>query len=384
MKLGRTFAGVREALRQSGRLSDARYVERATTGEQRVLPVADVDAAAVPYFSMIVVPGHDRRLDSAGRAASIAGAVSNDHRDSCQLFVVGIGPGPENWITPEASALLNEVDHAAWQGRRDVTKSDIRAAARLALPHRRRRNPFDAPGLDEDLLDQLLNEEPDPDPTSPEGGSPNGSSNTNSTNSGPRDMATQYYTASSIDGFIADSDNSLTWLFQFSEQTGMEDHYPKFIAQVGAMAMGSTTYEWVADHTGFLDDPSKWEYTIPTWVFSSRALPRVKGPDIRFVSGDVAPVHEEMVRVAEGRNVWLVGGGDLVGQFHDQGLLDEVLISFASVFLGSGAPLLPRRIVTPPMARSPGTIQVVRLPHRNFHPPALDEYFRLSELVCRP
>jgi precorrin-2 C20-methyltransferase/precorrin-3B C17-methyltransferase len=116
MKLGRTFAGVREALRQSGRLSDARYVERATTGEQRILPVADVDAAAVPYFSMVVVPGRDRRFDSAGRAASIAGAVANDHRDSCQLFVVGIGPGPENWITPEASALLNEVDHVVGYG----------------------------------------------------------------------------------------------------------------------------------------------------------------------------------------------------------------------------------------------------------------------------
>jgi dihydrofolate reductase len=160
-------------------------------------------------------------------------------------------------------------------------------------------------------------------------------------------MATQYYTASSIDGFIADQDNSLTWLFQFSEQTGIEDHYPKFIAQVGAMAMGSTTYEWIADHTGFLSDPSKWEDTIPAWVFSSRELPRIDGPDVRFVSGDVGPVHEEMMRAAEGRNVWLVGGGDLVGQFHDQGLLDEVLISFASVFLGSGAPLLPRRIVTP-------------------------------------
>ena len=44
-----------------------------------------------------------------------------------------------------------------------------------------------------------------------------------------------------------------------------------------------------------------------------------------------------------------MGGGDLVGQFHDQGLLDEVLIGFASVFLGAGAPLLPRRIVTPPL-----------------------------------
>jgi dihydrofolate reductase len=163
------------------------------------------------------------------------------------------------------------------------------------------------------------------------------------------DMSTQYYTASSIDGFIADSDNSLKWLFQFSEQTGVEDEYPKFIAQVGAMAMGSTTYEWIANHTGFLIDPSKWEYTIPAWVFSSRELPRVDGPDIRFVSGDVGPVHQEMVQTAEGKNVWLVGGGDLVGQFHDQGLLDEVSISMASVFLGSGAPLLPRKIVTPPL-----------------------------------
>jgi magnesium chelatase subunit D len=64
------------------------------------------------------------------------------------------------------------VAHAAWQGRSEITKSDIRAAARLALPHRRRRNPFDAPGLDEDLLDQLLEEEPDPTP--PDDSGPSG------------------------------------------------------------------------------------------------------------------------------------------------------------------------------------------------------------------
>jgi dihydrofolate reductase len=162
-------------------------------------------------------------------------------------------------------------------------------------------------------------------------------------------MSTQYYTATSIDGFIADSDNSLSWLFQFSEPSGMEDEFPRFIATVGAIAMGSTTYEWIADHTGFLAEPSKWEYTVPTWVFSSRDLPRAEGLDIRFVSGDVAPVHQEMLQVAEDRNIWLVGGGDLVGQFHDQGLLDEVIIGMASVTLGSGAPLLPRRLVTPPL-----------------------------------
>ncbi|MFP5283087.1 MAG: dihydrofolate reductase family protein [Actinomycetes bacterium] len=162
-------------------------------------------------------------------------------------------------------------------------------------------------------------------------------------------MATQYYTATSIDGYIADRDNSLDWLFQFSEQTGMEAEYPRFIADVGAMAMGSTTYEWVAAHTGFLEDPAKWEYTQPTWVFTHRELPKPEGLDIRFVSGDVALVHAEMTAAGEGKNVWLVGGGDLVGQFHDAGLLDEIILSIASVTLGGGAPVLPRRITTPPL-----------------------------------
>ena len=166
-------------------------------------------------------------------------------------------------------------------------------------------------------------------------------------------MATQYYTATSIDGYIADADNSLEWLFQVGkgddQAAAIEGEYPQFIAGVGAIAMGSTTYEWILEHTDLLKDPTKWEYEAPTWVFSSRQLPRVEGADIRFVSGDVAAVHADMVSAAGGRNVWLVGGGDLVGQFHDHGLLDEVIVTFASVFLGAGAPLLPRRIITPPL-----------------------------------
>jgi dihydrofolate reductase len=166
-------------------------------------------------------------------------------------------------------------------------------------------------------------------------------------------MGTQYYTATSIDGYIADSDNSLDWLFQFGnapdEVVGMEAEYPRFIAGVGAIAMGSTTYEWIADHTGFLTDPSKWEYTMPAWVFTSRDLPKPDAVDVRFVSGDVALVHTEMVSAARGKNVWLVGGGDLVGQFHDAGLLDEMILGVAPVTLGGGAPLLPRRMTTPPL-----------------------------------
>jgi precorrin-2 C20-methyltransferase/precorrin-3B C17-methyltransferase len=116
MKLGRTFAGVREALRQAGRLSDAHYVERATTGEQRVMPVIEVDPGAVPYFSMIVVPGRDRRLDSAGRSAAPRPSLVLDHVDAPRLFVVGLGPGGDSWTTPEVSAVLAGVDHVVGYG----------------------------------------------------------------------------------------------------------------------------------------------------------------------------------------------------------------------------------------------------------------------------
>jgi precorrin-2 C20-methyltransferase/precorrin-3B C17-methyltransferase len=116
MKLGRTFAGVREALRQAGRITDALYVERATTGDQRVMPVIEVDAGAVPYFSMIVVPGRDRRLDSAGRSAALQRALGPDHVDGPRLFVVGLGPGGDNWTTPDVSAVLAEIDHVVGYG----------------------------------------------------------------------------------------------------------------------------------------------------------------------------------------------------------------------------------------------------------------------------
>lgn len=165
-------------------------------------------------------------------------------------------------------------------------------------------------------------------------------------------MKTQYYTATSINGYLADTDNSLEWLFQFGdiEQIeGIQDEYPRFIKQVGAMAMGSTTYKWIIEHENLLEAPDKWPYETPVWVFSSRDLPTIEGADIRFVQGDVSPVHAKMIEAAGGKNIWLVGGGDLVGQFHDHGLLDEIILSVAPVMLSSGAPLLPRNVTNPPL-----------------------------------
>jgi dihydrofolate reductase len=160
-------------------------------------------------------------------------------------------------------------------------------------------------------------------------------------------MKTQYYTATSLDGFIATEDDSLDWLFPLGDLN--DSSYPAFIAEVGALAMGSATYEWmlrnadkVAAETG-----AAWPYSQPAWIFSSRALPRIEGADIRFVNGDVRQAHAEMRAAAGGRNLWIVGGGDLAGQFHDAGLLDELIIQIGSATLGKGKPLFPRRVLSP-------------------------------------
>jgi dihydrofolate reductase len=159
---------------------------------------------------------------------------------------------------------------------------------------------------------------------------------------------TQYYTATSIDGFIADAGNSLDWLFQAGTSAGKEDRFSAFFAEVGAMAMGATTYEWVVAHESLMQDPGRWQQyygSVPCWVFTHRQLSPVPGAGLVFARGDVRPVHEQMARAADGRNIWLVGGGELAGQFADAGLLDEILLGIAPVMLGAGADLLPRRLL---------------------------------------
>ena len=163
-------------------------------------------------------------------------------------------------------------------------------------------------------------------------------------------MKTQYYTAASLDGFIATEDDSLDWLFPLGDVN--DTSYPSFIAGVGALAMGSATYEWMLRHAQKVaaETGSSWPYAQPTWIFSRRTLPPIPGADTRFVRGDVAPVHAAMREAAGGRNLWIVGGGDLAGQFHDAGLLDEMIVQVGSVTLGKGKPLFPRRLTSPPLA----------------------------------
>jgi dihydrofolate reductase len=159
-------------------------------------------------------------------------------------------------------------------------------------------------------------------------------------------MKTLYYTATSLDGFIATEDDSLEWLFPLGDVN--ETSYPAFIAEVGALAMGASTYEyeWMLRHAQHVEAQmgSAWPYAQPTWVFTHRRLPAAPGADVRFVQGDVRPVHAAMQAAAGGKNLWVVGGGDLAGQFHDAGLLDELIVQVGSVTLGRGKALFPRRL----------------------------------------
>ena len=164
----------------------------------------------------------------------------------------------------------------------------------------------------------------------------------------------QYYCAASLDGYIADADDSLDWLLNYEggfEGDGVEPgpmgeggSYERFYEGVGALISGAATYEFVLDH---LAEDSEWPYAgKPCWVLSSRdlPLPQGEGVEVRIVNAKVADIHDEMIAAAGERNLWVVGGGNVASQFADEGLLDEVLVTIVPVVLGAGKPLFDHRL----------------------------------------
>ncbi len=161
---------------------------------------------------------------------------------------------------------------------------------------------------------------------------------------------TQYYCAATLDGYIADEDDGIDWLTGYegsfdgegAEPGPMSDggSYGSFYEDVGSLISGSTTYEFVLDHMG---GGGRWPYAgKPYWVLSSRDLDVPKGEDVRILKADVQDIHDDLVAAAGGKNVWVVGGGNVASQFADEGLLDELLLTVVPVVLGSGKPLFDR------------------------------------------
>ncbi len=152
---------------------------------------------------------------------------------------------------------------------------------------------------------------------------------------------TVYYTATTLDGFIATPDHSLEWLLTRSTDSSGPMGYDTFIADIGAIAMGASTYRWLLDNHPDME----WPYPMPAWVFTHRGFPaRTDGADVRYTREPIPLVHKEMMVTAGDRNVWIVGGGPLAAQFAEHGLLDEVCVSIAPVTIGAGRPLLPRHV----------------------------------------
>ena len=156
-----------------------------------------------------------------------------------------------------------------------------------------------------------------------------------------------YHTATSVNGFIADEDNSLAWLFE------VEGTDPEMLAglmdRFGVHVMGSTTYDWLIEHENLVEEPEKWTGffgDLPTKVFSTRDLVLPAGVDIEVLRGPVAEHIDEILQLAGDKDAWIVGGGDLAGQFLDVGRLDRIELDVAPAFLLGGAPVLPRLLAS--------------------------------------
>ena len=161
---------------------------------------------------------------------------------------------------------------------------------------------------------------------------------------------TVYYAAMSLDGYIADLDENLEWLTGFDgpgyardDAPGgpMEGSYQRFLADVGALVMGSKTYEFILGQS--------WAYgDLPVWVLTSRDLPAVgEASGLRFASGSVTAIHDEAMEAAAGKDLWVVGGGNVASQYLEAGLLDVVRVTIVPVALGDGLPLFADPV--PPM-----------------------------------
>jgi dihydrofolate reductase len=162
-----------------------------------------------------------------------------------------------------------------------------------------------------------------------------------------------YYVGASLDGYIAQDGGGLGWLEKFDGVEGLGDSYRAFEERVGCVVMGGETYEWIREH-----HPGEWSYSAPCWVFSRHEHSTDDGADVVVVRGDVAEFASELQRDAGEKDVYIVGGGDLAGQFLAAGLLDRVIVTLVPVALGGGVPLFGgRALATPRDFRLEGVVQ---------------------------
>ena len=159
-------------------------------------------------------------------------------------------------------------------------------------------------------------------------------------------MHVTYTTATTVNGFLATEDDSLDWLMAVGGET---QDLGDLMDATSILVMGSHTYEWLLRDQDLISQPEAWTVsfgTRPVIVFTSRDLPAPQGADVRFVDGSVGDNADMLQDTAGDGTVWVMGGGDLAGQFLDAGLLDEITLHLSPVFLAKGKSLLPRDLAS--------------------------------------
>lgn len=145
---------------------------------------------------------------------------------------------------------------------------------------------------------------------------------------------TVYYVAQSLDGFIADRDESLEWLLAFGFDD-FQQQYDEFLSGVGAIVMGAGTLRWLAAS----GEPWAYEGT-PVWVLTSSDPPAIDGA-VFTATADAAAAIEAARQAANGGDVWIVGGGATAASLIDAGLLDRLHLTVMPITLGAGSRVAP-------------------------------------------
>lgn len=139
------------------------------------------------------------------------------------------------------------------------------------------------------------------------------------------------YIATSQDGYIADEKGSVDWLPQTEEETGGEDYgYHAFYDSVDAIAIGRKTYDQIS---GFGD----WPYPGKISYIFSRFPKETQRPDVKFVSESI-PDFVKAIKEEKVKNLWMVGGSELIEAFYNKGFVDEFIVTVFPKILKAGIP----------------------------------------------
>lgn len=143
--------------------------------------------------------------------------------------------------------------------------------------------------------------------------------------------------ATSADGFIARSDGSFDWLDRPSPEGnyGMDEFYKS----IDTVLWGRKTCDQAIEMQKNGVAGAGFDTTVKNYVFTRGAVPSAAPAGLEYVKEPIKAFATRL-RKSEGKDIWMMGGGGIIGSFLDEGEIDEFMISVIPVFIGEGIPLL--------------------------------------------